>query len=108
MQEDENQRPYVSAEARAAAMAAAATTGVEARGSKTSVVDDNEFNPEDDEITRQPILIQTIDGPKHVHWTTSHRMLGPQMESNHSLGTDYDITERIRATKKVFFARLRA
>ena len=69
-------------------------------------VDDDEEEEQNDERAgerRPPLLVETLKGLEQIGWTTSHRMLGPQIESNHALGTDFDITGRIRAAKKAFF-----
>ena len=52
-----------------------------------------------------PLLVFSAEGVQQIEWTRSKRLLGPQMEADHTLGTHYDITTRTKAAMKAFWSR---
>ena len=65
----------------------------------------DEKDPPEKEKEPDPLLVTTCKGTEQIGWTTSKRLLGPQMVADHSLGTDFDMQERIKAATARFFAR---
>ena len=52
-----------------------------------------------------PLLVFSEGGVQQIAWTKSKRLLRPQMEADHTLGTDFDINTGIEVTMKAFWAR---